>query len=276
MSQSYLRLSFVALVLTLLVGCGSGGKFKGPGAEGDFLHGKNLYENGRCFQAAEALQTFLSQHPGSVLVDEAIYYLGMSRKCLGEYILARDEFDRLLREFPQSEHREDAEWNRALCFHESRHSADRDPEPTEQAIRAFQAYRDHYPNGTYRAEADRFIRDSTGRLAKKAYENGKTYVMLRQYPAAAIYFAKSLQVQWDSEIAPKVQLALVKAYLSSDDVDAAKEAYQAFQSWATPETRARYGGELESALEAADRAIHEHEGAESDGDSTEQASGEGP
>lgn len=276
MVVSNLRLASVGLLLGLVLGCSSGSRFRGLGAEGEFLSGKELYENGRCFQAAEALQTFLSQHPGSALVDEAIFYLGLSRKCLGEYILAREEFDRLLREFPQSENREEAEWNRALCFQEARHSADRDPEPTEQAIRAFAAYLEHYPRGAHREEAVRFERESVGRLAAKAYENGKTYMMLRQYGAAVIYFEKSLEVQADSDIAPIVHLALVKAYLADGKIETARAAYSVFEAFATPEMRERYGDALAQALQEAEAAI-EHKADElAERSGEEQASGEGP
>ena len=276
MVGSNLRLVCACLLLGLLFGCSSGARFQGLGAEGEFLSGKELYDNGRCFQAAEALQRFLSQHPGSALVDEAIFYLGLSRKCLGEYILAREEFDRLLREFPQSENREEAEWSRALCFQESRHSVDRDPEPTEQAIRAFEVYLDHYPRGAHREEAIRYARESTARLAAKAYENGKTYLMLHRYGAASIYFEKSLVVQPDSDIAPKVHLSLVRAYLADGKIETARAAFSVFQSFATPEHRERYGAGLEHALREAEEAIRS-KAAELDGqERDEQASGEGP
>lgn len=269
-----LRIVLLAAVLGPLLGCASGARFEGLGAEGEFLNGKELYESGRCFQAAEALQAFLAQHPGSSVVDEAIFYLGLSRKCLGEYILAREEFDRLLREFPQSENREEAEWNRALCFHESRHSADRDPEPTEQSIRAFEAYLQHYPEGVHREEATRYVRESVGRLAEKAYENGRTYLMLREYAAAAIYFRSSLEIQPDSHVAPRAHRGLVQAHLDAGDLPAAQAALEAFRQFAGGDAQALPGTKLQEELRTAEELMRT-KGAFLEKSAGEQAAGGG-
>ncbi len=242
-------IAVAALVLSGVYGCGSGSKFRAPGAEGEFLAGVDLYERGRCLQATESLTAFLQEHPGSARIDDAIYYLGLSRKCLGEFILAREEFSRLLREYPQSEHREEAEWNRALCFHESRHSADRDPEPTESAIRALRSYLDHYPSGAHREEAQRLIDDSVGRLAQKAYENGKTYVMLRRWSAALVYFEKSLKTQPTSPVAPECLIQSVRCHSEMGEIEKTEAAIQKLEEFATPENRERFGGDLQQALE---------------------------
>ena len=67
-------LALAALLTTLVAwaGCGSTNRYAGLGSEGDYLRGEELYLRGRCFQAVEALEAFLAEHPGSARVDDAI------------------------------------------------------------------------------------------------------------------------------------------------------------------------------------------------------------
>ena len=226
----------------LLWSCGASNEFVGLGAEADFQNGKELFERGRCFRAVETLRTFLSEHPGSARVDDAMFYLGRSHKCLDENLLARDEFDRVLREFPQSEHREEAEWQRALTFYDSRHKPDRDPVPTEDAIVALQNYLRNYPSGVHREEGLLFIRDSRDRLARKDFENGTTYSILRQWDAAIVYFKLSLETLEDSSVAARSLAGIVRAYTEKGEPEEATSWLERFQRYATPERVSRHSG----------------------------------
>lgn len=237
------------------VGCASRSQFEGLGAEGEFLEGQRLYESGRCLQAVEALQRFLSNHPGSARVDDAIYYLGLSHECMGEHILARAEFDRLLREFPQSDNREEAEWNLALTYFDSRHAPDRDPEPTEHAITEFEKYLRHYPRGVHAEEAARNIRTCKEELAKKEFENGETYFqLLDAWDAAIIYYEKSLEILSDSKVAARARARLAAAYAEKGDPQNAELWRQRLEEYATPE-RLAADPSLREALRKAEAAV---------------------
>lgn len=233
------RRTGLVLAGLLIFSCGCGGtsaRFEGLGPEGDFLEAKELFDRGRCLQAIQIFESFLSENPGSSRVDDALYYLGLSRKCLDEHILAREEFDRLLREFPQSEFREDAEWERALSFYERRHSPDRDPEPTEQSVRAFEAYLRHYPSGAHAETARELLRASYNDLAVKAYENGLTYLRtLGKAKASTIYFEKSIELLGDSSVAHRAMASLIKAYAKSGEPGKALEWKSRLLEFATPE-----------------------------------------
>jgi len=248
---------FLSLFASLTSSCGSNSEFVGLGADADFLTAKEFYEKGRCFRAVETLRKFLSEHPGSARVDDAMYYLGLSHKCLDEHLLARDEFDRVLREFPQSEHREEAEWQRALTYYESRHRPDRDPVPTSESILALQNYMRNYPSGVHREEALLFIRDSRDRLARKDYENATTYKILKQWDAAVRYFELSLAALEDSSVAARCLAGMVEAYAEKGEPEEAASWLERFQRYATPDRISRHKGLsdlLEEALNDVQRA----------------------
>ena len=262
----------VCAAISVWTGCSSQSKFEGLGAEGEFLEGQRLYESGRCLQAVEALQRFLSNHPGSARVDDAIYYLGLSHECMGEHILAREEFDRLLREFPQSNNREEAEWSLALTYFDSRHSPDRDPEPTENAITEFEKYLRHYPQGAHAEQAARSIRTCQEELAKKEFENGETYFeLLDAWDAAIIYYEKSLEILGDSKVAAKARARLAAAYAEKGDPQNAELWRQRLEEYATPE-RLAADPSLRELLEKATAAVAKaHRVKESEAESASDA-----
>ena len=227
------------LLITALAGCAAPRNMPGLGAEGDYLHAEQLYNNRKYYQAAQALEAFRSANPGSDRVDDATYYLGRSHMELDEQLLAEQEFDRLLSDYPTSEHREDAEYDRAVSFFQSAHSPARDPEPIVSAQQAFESYLRHYPDGTHRADAERLLRASRDRLAIKHYLNGETYRQLKQPQAAIIYYQKSLEILSDSSRAGDAMFGLAEAQRSLGQIENARQSYQRLLDYATDEQMAR-------------------------------------
>ena len=168
-------------------------------------------------------------------VDDAIYLLGMCHQKTGEHLLARDEFDRLLRDFPQSAHREEAEFERAMGWLEDSHSPALDSEPTQRALDNFHSYLKNYPDGTHKAEAEKYVRFCLDRLANKAYLNGNTYLALKQPAAARVYFEKSLQILADSQVEPEVYFGEGRSYKMEGNAEKAREAFGKVVDTLTPE-----------------------------------------
>jgi outer membrane assembly lipoprotein YfiO len=233
-------LVFLAAAALHLPGCGSAPQPGDlPGEEGDFRRAERLYMSGRYLQAVEALDAYRNEHPGSDRIDDAIFLLGMSHQKQGENLLARDEFDRLLRDYPQSDHREEAQYERALAWLADSRGPALDPEPTEEALAAFRAYLALYPAGAHRAEAEQNEAKCLDRLALKAYLNGRTYLTAKHGDAAKIYFEKSLSIRAESTCAGDAMLGLVQAYRLLGDAAAEQAARQRLLDYATPERTAR-------------------------------------
>lgn len=225
-----------ALAVALLsFACAGPREVRGLGAEGDFQHAQLLFESGKYFAASTELEAFRSRNPGSDRVDDATYYLGLTHMKLDEHLLAQQEFDRLLADYPTSTHREDAEFQRAMSFYESAYSAPRDPEPIEAALGAFEAYRRHYPAGVHVDEAARLARACQDRLAVKHYLNGETYLQLGQPRGAVLYFEKSLAMLRDSSRAADAHLGLARAHTVANQPEKAREEYQRVLDYITPE-----------------------------------------
>jgi outer membrane assembly lipoprotein YfiO len=246
--------AYLAAGLLLLTGCATTVPPGGLGSEADFLHGKKLFDDGRYLQAVQSLEAFRNEHPGSDRVDDAIFLLGTAHQKLGENLLARDEFDRLLRDFPQSKHREDAQYERAMSWLADARPPALAPEASQAALEAFQTYLGNYPQGAHGEEADRYIRVCLDRLAVKAYLNGQTYLMLRYPVAARIYFQKSLRILDDSSRAGDAIMGLARSYERTGDVEKARSAYRQLLDFATPE-RVRNNGHLRDLRARAEDAL---------------------
>jgi outer membrane assembly lipoprotein YfiO len=231
-----------------------------PGEEGDFHRAERLFRQGRYLQAVEALDAFRSEHPGSDRIDDAIFLLGMAHEKQGENLLARDEFDRLLRDYPQSDHREEAQFERALAWLADARGPALDPEPTEEALSALRAYLRLYPEGAHRAEVERHEATCLDRLAVKAYLNGRTYLKANHGDAAIIYFEKSLSIRGESSRAADAMEGIARAcHLRGDEV-AERAAWRRLLDYATPE---RVGREprLEKLRRHAEQALTREEAA---------------
>jgi outer membrane assembly lipoprotein YfiO len=206
-----------------------------PGEEGDFRRAERLYTQGRYLQAVEALDAYRNEHPGSDRIDDAIFLLGMSHEKQGENLLARDEFDRLLRDYPQSSHREETQYERALAWYADSRGPALDPEPTEESLAAFRAYLGLYPDGAHRADAEQYVAKCLDRLAVKAWLNGKTYLRGKHGEAARIYFEKSLSIRPESSCAGDAMLGLARAQRLIGDAAAEEAAWKRLLDYATPE-----------------------------------------
>jgi outer membrane assembly lipoprotein YfiO len=253
----FLRASAGCWVLAaalVLAGCAGALGGRGAGPEAEFLHGQHLFENGRYLEAIQALEAFRTEHPGSDRVDDAILLLGKAHAKMGENLLARDEFDRLLRDFPQSDHREEAQFEKAMAWLADSHGPALDPEPTQSALDAFRLYTRNYPEGSYRAEAEKYQRACLDRLAAKAYLNGETYLRLRQPGAARTYFKKSLSILNDSSRAGDALLGLARASELLGEAATARDYYQQLIDFATSE-RMRGDPKLRALRDRASQAL---------------------
>jgi len=197
-----------------------------PGPEGEFARAQQDYERGRMLDAITRLESFERDYPGSQYIDDALFLLGKAHQVNKEQILARQSFQRVLDDFPRSPFAEDALFEVAQSWYLSVRGPALDPEPAEEALRAFRIYLGRYPEGKYASEARRGEQLALGLLARKDYLNGDTYMKLRRYAAARRYFEKSIERWADS---PSSALALDGIARSYEKEKAPAEAGAAYR-----------------------------------------------
>jgi outer membrane protein assembly factor BamD len=235
----------LALAILQLAGCGgSRTMIQGlPSEEADFLKAKEAYDEGDNVRAIELLTIFVEAHPGSNHLDEALLYLGKAHQKTGENLLSVEHFNRLIRDFPQSEYREQAEFERAKSHHEEKLRPSLDPEETEKALEFARAYLIRYPDGTYVAEAKGIVEDALERLAMKAYLNAQTYRRLSVPAGAVLYAEKAIEIKPDFSRAGEALGVIAHGYEAMFEPEKALDAWKRILDYVTPE-RAAERGEL--------------------------------
>ncbi|MFH1144455.1 MAG: outer membrane protein assembly factor BamD [Candidatus Eisenbacteria bacterium] len=217
----------MAAIVAVLAGCsrGSGGT-PAFGPAGDFEAALDEYERGHLVAAIEMLEGFERSHPGSQYIDDALYYLGKAHQGNNEHLLARQAFERVFTDFPQSPRAEDARFEYARSWYLAVRGPELDAEPAEEALVAFRTYLRRFPEGSHRAEVDEAIADLLGTLARKDFMNGATYLRLGRKEAARRYFTKSLDTWEQSPSSAQAMDAIARSYESEGDWAAARSAYE--------------------------------------------------
>lgn len=205
--------------LAFALGSGCGGPPRGvetlPSPEADWLRGQRYFQERNYTRAIEVLSVYVDTHPGSNQLDQALFLLGRSRQEVGENLVAVEDFNRLIRDFPQSALREEAEYERARSYFEEALGPAKDPGNTETALELLRDYVQRYPQGAHLTEAQKAIEDCLERLAMKAFLNAQTYLRLKRDRAAVIYLEKALETKPDFSRAEeaRTELERVKARL---------------------------------------------------------------
>lgn len=229
----------IALLLIAATLCGCGGSSPGvkrlPSEEADYLQARKAYDDENYIRAAELLTAFVDEHPGSNRLDEALLLLGRSHQKTGENLLAIEDFNRLVRDFPQSSLREEAEFERARSNFEESLGPAQDPESTEAALDLMRAYTIRYPEGAFRGEAEKAIDACLERLALKAFYNAETYLKLRQPRGAVLYLEKALSIRSDFSRAGEALANLGRMHGRLGESEKARGAWERLLAHATPD-----------------------------------------
>lgn len=213
----------IILILPLIAaGCSSSIDTINLGPEERLKYAIELYNDEDYQEVVGEFQNIILQFPGNAVVDDAQYYLGMTRYNRGEYILAGFEFSKLIKNMPASEFVSDAQYMLAQSYYELSPNYTLDQTYTKKAIDEFQAYIDFFPANARVAEAEEKIQELNTKLARKEYNNAVIYEKMEYYTAALIYYNNVTENYHDTPYAPsalynRIQL-LVKRDRTQDAV----------------------------------------------------------
>jgi outer membrane protein assembly factor BamD len=140
--------------------------------------------------AIELLKTYIDRNAGSATVDEAIYLLGECYLGAKDYPNAAVEFERLQRDYPESDSSAAASYRMGEAMFGQSRPPDFDQEFTTKALEQWERYRRDFPDHWLVPEAGRRIAICRSRLAAKLVETGELYLKLRQVEPAQVYFRK--------------------------------------------------------------------------------------
>ncbi len=226
----YLAGFIAALSLGLLFasGCGKARKWEDLSADEAWLKITKLFDRGRYLDASDRLEIFLINHAGSAMADSAQYLLGECHFKMKEYIVAASEYEKTVRQYPQSPVREQAQYKIGLSYFRLSPKSSLDQEYTSKAMDAFQEFIEEFPASDLAKEATRMIGVCREKLAKKEYDNGRLYHKMKEYNAARVYYDSVLDDYYDTSYAPLALYYKALSFEGSHDDQAALEAFSLF------------------------------------------------
>jgi outer membrane protein assembly factor BamD len=188
----YLFLATIFFSIGLINGCGSNRHRVRLDAEDQFAKAKEKLDRRKYRDAIDQFEIMINQNRGSQLIDDAHYYMGYAYYQIDDFIMAANEFDRLLTNYPASELADDALYMKAMCYFKQSYGFNYDQDLTLQAIRALQQYIDDFPLGAHIEEINERYADCINRLARKKFESGLMYFKRGNLYSAYLYLSSIL------------------------------------------------------------------------------------
>lgn len=193
-----------------------------------FKFAKDQLRRNHYTTAMQWLDRFVRIHSGSAVRDSAMYLLGEAHFGVEEYLLAVSEYERLIKDLPNSSLADDAMYKAALSYFKMSPSYFHDQANTILAINKFQRLTEDFPNSPFVIEANKKIAECRSKLARKTYKNGELYQKLEDYDAAIIYFDNIDKLYFDTEWAPLALYGKGECLIRKKEYANAKQIFETF------------------------------------------------
>jgi outer membrane protein assembly factor BamD len=195
----------------LLAGCGAS-TIPAVHSEPERLaQGRRALERREYNVALELVKSYVENNAGGADVDQAIELLGESNLRIKEWAEAQSQFERLLRDYPESDSAAAASFRLGEALWGQSRGPDLDQEFTLKALDQWDSYLRAYPGHWLNAEGVKRRQAARERLADKLNRAGGLYLKLRRTGPARVYFQRVLDEYPDTEIAAHASLGLALA-----------------------------------------------------------------
>jgi outer membrane protein assembly factor BamD len=151
---------------------------------------RRMEAKGDYIDATELYKTYVANNAGSTEVDHAVYQLGRCYEMTKDWASASVEFERLLREFPESDSSGAASFRLGEALYGQARPPDFDQEFTQKALDQWRSYLAAYPGHWLNDDARHRVQLARMRLATKLVNTGDLYVKLRDLEPARSYYRR--------------------------------------------------------------------------------------
>ena len=161
------------------------------------------------FDVVEIFRTVIRNDPYGEYAPEAQYKIGLYLQEKGVYDEARDAFEKVVNDYPDSKWVRPSEYQIAIVDAQRSPEAEYDQKVTQTAVRAFKEFVEKNPD----AELSRQAREQIKNLREKEAENNfliaKFYEKREEYRAAKIYYdtvaTQYTDTSWASKALEKIR-----------------------------------------------------------------------
>lgn len=246
--RKYLIIS--GLFLLAILGCSSTRDVAEMNADERLQYAMGLYNDEDYEEAATEFEALLLQYPGSSIVDDAQYYLGMCKYNRDEFILAAYEFSKLIKNIPASDFVPDAQFMLAQSYYELSPNYTLDQKYTVKAIEEYQAFIDFFPLNEKVSEAEQKITELNDKLGRKEYTIAYIYQKLDYYTASLKYYENVIEVYHDTPYAPLALYSKIELLMDREREDEALTEMKRFVRLYPDDQNFKEINDLKNSLEA--------------------------
>lgn len=208
-----------SLLLLFIWGCSSSVDVLNLSPEERLQNAINLYEDEDYEEAVTEFEAILLQYPGSAIVDDAQYYLGMTRYQRQEFIIAAYEFSKLIKNMPASSFVPEAQYMLAESYYKLSPNYNLDQTYTKKAITEYQAFIDYFPLNEKVHDAEQKINELNTKLAEKEFTIAQIYEKMDYYTASLKYYEFVVDTYHDTPYGPKALYEKIMLLIDRDRED---------------------------------------------------------
>lgn len=180
---------------------------------------RSLYDKRDYMLAAEVLTSYAQSGAGNADIDEAIYLLGLTYLKQKEWASAQVQFERILRDYPESDSASSASFQLGEALFGQSRKSDFDQEFTLKALAQWEEFAKAWPEHAYSGTAAVRIGECRTRLAQKLWRSGDIYLKQAFYEPAKLYFRDVIHEYSDTPVYGDalIGVALADARLGKKD-----------------------------------------------------------
>lgn len=181
-------------------------------------------------KAKDEFNFILIRGVGTELGDDAQYFLAESYYLNKEYIIAIDEYSKLVRNMGYSPFAEKARFRICESYTKSSPNYYNDQTYTEKALIRYQEFIDDYPNTEHLNSALSSINNLRNKLAKKIYETGILYIKMDEFIPARMSFNQLLNDYYDTNIIEDTHFQIIRSFCNEGKPFEAKDHFMTYGS----------------------------------------------
>jgi len=154
-------------------------------------------------RAIEIFKKVVENAPYGKKAEGAYYKLGMAYKKAGDYQKARESFSTLVKNFPDSQLVDKAEYQAAHCAFKFSLDPSYDQQATDEAISEFKQFVKKHPESELSKKADNKLNELNNKRAKKIFDIAEFYESQGHKKSAIMYYEEVVAKYPDTEWATK-------------------------------------------------------------------------
>lgn len=189
----------------------------------EYEKGLEFMEKKNWLRAEETFTFIVYNDPAGEYADDAQFQLAETHYFREEYLIAIDEYNRLINRMPNSPFVEQASWRKAESYYLLSPDYRLDQTLTKRALKEMQNFIDLFPQSDHVPQANEYIVEIREKLAHKLHGSGVLYLKLQEWDSALLYFNEILDLYYDTSFRVAALVGKAEALVGKDALDEAEE-----------------------------------------------------